>query len=170
MNATLGVGVMAASLARSLSYAIAGSGGMATANAVQMLTLCTVAWWREIGFGADVAPGDLVGSSPPAALIYAADRFTRRAFGCCRAFRRVSRTVRNSAAANQPRRNVGRGRHRYPAGSDRARLARSPPSRIPATTRIHKEAGRAPGTRSSVRDSRRHRRGLAKSSTSGAHN
>jgi hypothetical protein len=30
MNATLGVGVMAAALARSLSYAIAGSGGMAS--------------------------------------------------------------------------------------------------------------------------------------------
>src|SRR6516165_1738625 len=148
MNATLGLGVMAASLARSLSYAIAGSGGMATADAVQMLRRALIAWWRDIAFGAASRRAMWVCSSLPAVLIYAAERFTRRAFGCGRAFRRVSRAARNSAAANRPRRNAGRGPHRYPAGSDRACLARGPLSRIPGATRIHKAAGCAPGTRS----------------------
>jgi hypothetical protein len=31
---------------------------MATADAVQMLTRALIAWWREIGFGTDVAQDD----------------------------------------------------------------------------------------------------------------
>src|SRR5215469_2861896 len=68
MNATLGVGVMATSLAQSLSYAIAGSGGMATpgrradVNAV-----------HSSHGGADVAQGDLGLLQSLNRLIYAAD-------------------------------------------------------------------------------------------------
>ena len=80
MNATLGVGVMAASLARSLFYASVGASEIATPNAVHMLTLCTRRIKARRRLRANVAQGDLGRSSPLAALIYAAERFHAACF------------------------------------------------------------------------------------------
>src|SRR5947209_20546045 len=99
MNATLGVGVMADSLGRSPFMRAQGAAKWPLLTPSRDVNAVQTSSYDAANRNRVRRRAGRFGSAPvlPAAQNYAADRFMRRAFGCCRAVRRVSRAARNSA-------------------------------------------------------------------------